>query len=164
MSARENPYERLYGSLPFVDWGKRGKPARFWAPRSTGDYTHDCLLGEAYARAALPVLCGRDGAQLLRNIVLGILKDGDRERDLGIIVGMMGTIGRELAIDVQPRPIYSDQSEPGSDPERGQFAGMINEIAAQWAGWRRPPVKSRSREHLTLISGDVAASDDPIVS
>ena len=85
----------LYDRLPFVvptnDVGRL-----FWAPRPTGSYNYDCTLGQQYAFAALPMLTHPGGFQLLCWIVMDMLKHGDVERDRGVIVGMMGEIGKVL--------------------------------------------------------------------
>lgn len=89
----EHPYDRL----PFVVPGNNGSGRRFWVPPVTGEYGVDCDLGEMYAERALPFLREPEaGRQLLRWIVLDMLKHGDAERDCGVIVGFMGRVGAEL--------------------------------------------------------------------
>ena len=85
----------LYDQLPFVV-PSNGEGRLFWAPRPTGSYTFDCTLGHQYAFAVLPMLTQPGGLHLLCWIVMDMLKHGDVERDRGVIVGMMGEIGKVL--------------------------------------------------------------------
>ena len=86
-----------YDRLPFVA-PPNGSGRLFWAPRPTGNYSFDCTLGREYALAVLPMLTAPGGFQLLRNIVLDMLRHGDAKRDHGVIVGMMGEIGTALEL------------------------------------------------------------------
>lgn len=87
-----------YDRLPFVVPAGAGAGIGrvFWAPRPTGEYNFDCILGQQYALAVLPMLTQPGGYQLLRWIVMDMLRHGDATRDHGVIVGMIGEIGAVL--------------------------------------------------------------------
>lgn len=83
--------------LPFVCVAKGAGRRNFWAPRSTGDYAFDCSLGKRYGEALLSLLLKPEGGRLLSSIVMGIAARGRKDRDAGVIVGMMHVIGAHLA-------------------------------------------------------------------
>jgi hypothetical protein len=95
LSAHEKSLAHPYASLPFVETPKKGMRI-FWAPRSTGDYHHDIILGEAYADAAIPMV--RTDPLLLGFIVLDILRYGEESRDRGTIVGFMSRLSLRLIV------------------------------------------------------------------
>ncbi len=101
MTARTSRKEKkvLIPVFPGIDLSfvKRVHPTKFkgfnyWAPRPTGSFMHDCALGRGYGAELLPLLRGPDGFDLLVFIFSAILEKGDLERDLGVVVGMMGAI------------------------------------------------------------------------
>lgn len=81
--------------LPFSRSGD-AEARSFWSPRPTGDYLADCSLGRRYGEALLPLIRREMGVQLLRFVVLDMVRDGDAERDRGLIVGMMGVVGQAV--------------------------------------------------------------------
>ena len=77
--------------LPFVaDVGKGKKKRRsFWQVRPNGDYTDECLMGEAYAIEALQYIMVTELSPLIGWAVMEMPREKDRS---GIEIGFLGKI------------------------------------------------------------------------
>lgn len=99
--AKKRSPRKKKGDLPFPPLGFVRNvpgginPRNFWAVKSTGDYSVDCMVGRAHAMEYLAYLAeGKGGWDILRSAVCDMAAQGDRS---GLVVGFMGVISRALA-------------------------------------------------------------------
>ncbi len=87
----------LWARLPFIrDDEKLGRC--FWAVRTTGNYSHDCVLGVAMAQHALRHM--REDTDrvygMLGSIVIDMMAVGEDAVGRGVIVGFFGELDRAI--------------------------------------------------------------------
>lgn len=91
--------ERLLGAtlaLPFIGVSKSGIVSTHWAPRLSGSYHPDLVIGGCYARAFIAHLRAERQRFLLGSIIQDMVERGDLSRDTGVISGFATAISDAL--------------------------------------------------------------------